>query len=181
MAGLFEEYGIDPDEIPDGPNYDVPDGVYLFEIGRVFEWESEDEERRSLVIEYLLDDEEGTTGSKSEWFTTPFDPDSPSEREVQGLGFLKQRLLSLGVPREQLGTVEGEQLVGITGTLTLATTVSKRGKSKGKPFQNVRNVRVEEAEEAPEVPEKKVAAPKAKVALGKTTTAKANPFAKAAK
>lgn len=178
MSGLFEEYGIDPDEIPDAPSYDIPDGVYRFEIGRTFTWESDEGDRRAFVVEYLVDDEEGVTGTTSEWFNLPEDPGAPTEAEVKKLGFLKQRLISLGVPREELGTFEGEQLEGIEGTLQLRTTAGK-GKNKGKSFQNVRNVTVDEAEaEAPEAPPTRVAAK-----VGRTTAApaaKKNPFAKVA-
>lgn len=177
MSGLFEEYGIDPDEIPDGPSYDVPDGTYLFEVGRTFTWESDEGDRRSFVIEYLVDDEEGTTGTTSEWFNLPVEPDAPTEAEVKKLGFLKQRLISLGIPREDLGAFEGEEVVGAVGTLQLVTTAGK-GRNKGKTFQNVRHVKMADEEPTPEVPVKKVAA-----RPGKTTAApvaaKKNPFAKA--
>lgn len=177
MAGLFEEYGIDPDEIPDGPNYDVPDGVYLFEIGRAFTWESEEDGRTAFVIEYLLDDEEGTTGTKSEWFNLPEDPSAPTDYEKTRLSFLKSRLLSLGFSKEEIPTVEAEQLEGIVGTLQMASTAGK-GKNKGKTYQNVRNVKVAETEPeeaAPKVPAKRVAA------KAGTSTAPKNPFAKVAK
>lgn len=176
MAGLLEEYGIDPDEIPDGPNYDMPDGVYVFEIGRGYIWESEEDGRRAVVLEYLLDDEEGTTGTKSEWFNLPEDPSAPTDAEMSKLSFLKSRLLSLGVPREDHAGWVPEDAEGIVGTLQLASSAGK-GKNKGKMYQNVRNVKVEDDTPTPEVPVKKVAA-----RPGKTTAAaagvKVNPFAK---
>jgi len=172
-TGLFAEYGIDPDEIPDGPNYDLPDGVYVFEIGRGFIWESEEDGRRAVVLDYLLDDEEGTTGSKSEWFNLPEDPENPTDSEMQKLSFLKSRILSLGFSKEDLAEWVPEDAEGIVGTLQLASSAGK-GKNKGKTYQNVRNVRVEDDTPTEEVPVKK-AAPRAKVGA---TSAPKNPFAK---
>lgn len=174
MTGLLEEYGIDPDEIPDGPNYDMPDGVYVFEIGRGFIWESDEDGRRAVVLEYLLDDEEGTTGTKSEWFNLPEDPSAPTEGELTKLSFLKSRLASLGFAKEEFAGWVPEDAEGIVGTLQLATSAGK-GKNKGNTYQNVRNVKVADDEPTPEVPVKKVAA-----RPGKTTTpaVKKNPFVK---
>lgn len=174
MSGLFEEYGIDPDEVPDAPSYDIADGIYEFEVSNAFDWVSDDEDRSAFVIEYALGDEGKT---KSEWFNLPEDASAPTEAEMKKLGFLKQRLLSLGVPRESLATVEKEDLIGITGTLQLKTSRAKNGSD----YQNVRNVTVEEAEE--EAPAAKAPVAKAPAKKGKpqaVANTKPNPFAKKA-
>lgn len=172
MSGLFEEYGIDPDEVPEAPSYDVEDGIYEFEISNSFDWVSDDEDRSAFVIEYTVGDEGKKT---SEWFNLPEDASAPTEAEMKKLGFLKQRLLSLGIPREELGTVEKDDLIGITGTLQLKTT---RGRN-GKDYQNVRNVTVDDAEaEAPAAPAVKAPAKKGKPQP--VAKAPANPFGRKA-
>ena len=162
--GLLDDYGIDSDTIPDGPNFDVADDIYEFEIGDVHiqNGTSKDPEQVSIVFDYLLG-EEGKR--KSEWFRLPKDASAPTDKELQSLSFYKTRLLSLGVPREEINAVGADDLIGRTGTLQVFT---KNG------YQNIKNVKVGEVEAAP--------APKVPAARGKAapvaTTAVKNPFAK---
>lgn len=172
--GLFDEYGIDPDEVPDVPSYDVEDGIYEFEVSNYFIWVADDESRSCAVIEYTLGDEGKKT---SEWFNLPEDADAPTEAELKKLGFLKQRIMSLGFSREQVKEVEGEDLIGIVGTLQLKTTQGRNGKS----YQNVRNVRVDAPDEEPEEETPKAKAPVRKGKAAPEAQVKANPFAKKSK
>lgn len=192
--GLLADYGIDADEIPD-ISYDVPDGVYRFEVGNLVSWEDGDTGRRALRFEFLLDDEEGTTGQKSEWFGLPEDPDAPTDDEMQTLSRMKSRIKSLGVPADAVGSVGHDDLVGRTGTLQLISVAGK-GRNKGKTYQNIRNVRPDDEWQDVGVVEQAAptSKPKAKAAAedeeseaqparaarpttGKAAAAKKNPFA----
>ena len=174
MTGLLEEYGVavDLNEIADGPNYEVEDGIYEFEIGDVFVKEGTDKypDRKWIVIEYLLGGDDGEGKKKSDWFQLPEDAEAPTAPELVKLGFYKQRLRDLGIPAERLNKVGRDDLVGLTGSLSIKTTKSKKD---GKMYQNVSNVRLMVTEDAPVA--KAPAA--AKKAPAKTGAAK-NPFAK---
>lgn len=153
MTGLLDEYAgkgvLDLDDVPDGPNYEVDDDWYDFEIGDVFLKEGTENKPDDswLVIEYLLGDE---GKKKSEWFALPKVPEDPTDAEKTKLSFWKTRLTSLGIAREDQNKVGRGDLVGLTGTLQVKTTKSKKD---GKMYQNIYNVRVaeveEEVEEAP--------------------------------
>lgn len=155
MTGLLDEYAgkgvLDLDDVPDGPNYEIADDWYDFEIGDVFLKEGTDNKPDDswIIVEYLLGDE---GKKKSEWFALPKDPDNPTDAEKTKLSFWKQRLDSLGVAPEDRNKVGRGELVGLTGTLQLKSTKSKKD---GKMYQNIYNVRVaevettEEPEEAP--------------------------------
>jgi hypothetical protein len=169
MAGLLDDYGIDADEIPD-ISYEVPDGVYRYELGGVIHWQDEEGSRKAIRFDFLLDDEDGTTGQKSEWFNMPEDPENPTDYEMQTLARMKRRIVELGIPKEEAGNAGEEELVGLTGTLQIVSVPGK-GKNKGKTYQNIRNVRPDEVDEAPAAP-----AAKAKAPVGKAAGVKKNPF-----
>lgn len=181
--GLLDDYQIDLNEVEEA-NYNVPDDFYEFIIGDMFikEGTKKDPNAMNLVIDYSLGD---TGKSKQEWFGLPADSSSPTDKELQKLGFLKTRLLSLGATEAQLTDIDPEDFIGLSGTLEVFT--------KG-DYQNIKNVRIDtddsdaevEVEEKaePKAPVKKVApkaaARKAEAAPEKAASAgvKKNPFAK---
>ena len=146
-------------------------------------------DRSWIIFNFLL----GESGkSKDEWFQLPADVSNPTEKEIEKLGYYKARLISLGVPEDQVNSVGQDELVGLTGTFKLET---KNG------YQNIRNFKLntdgmnefaqpEEAEEAPaeapaaKAPAKaaapKAAAPKATAPAARAAAAgvRTNPFAK---
>lgn len=185
--GIFDEYGVNMGEVKEN-SWEVPDDIYEFVVGSVWiqEGTKKDPNAQYFVIEYLLDDEGNL--KKSEWFQLPEDPTSPTDKELQKLGFLKTRLKSLlpDASDEELNAADEDTLVGISGTLQIVT---RNG------YQNVKNVRVEgePANESPDqgqseekVVEKPKAAPARKPAAAKAApkqqaAAKGtvhNPFAK---
>lgn len=156
--GLLDDYAPDFDEIPDGPDYNVPDGTYDFEIGNFYRQDgtSKNPDAQYLVVEYLLGDE----GKRSsEWFGLPEDPSSPTDKEIQKLSFLKRRFQTLGVPRDRWNSIDEDDLIGITGVLTLRT---RNG------YQNVSSLSVDEA---PAAVEEKPRARAAKTAAGAAANA----------
>jgi hypothetical protein len=70
----------------------------------------------------------------------PKDPENITDSEMKKLGYYVQRLVDLGIDRDKVNNIEGEDLIGIRGTLTLYSQAGK-GKNAGKLFQNIKNVK----------------------------------------
>lgn len=175
--GLLDEYGLDVSEY-DAPGFEVPDGVYEFVVGDYFikNGSAKNPDKAWVIMEYTLD-----TGKKfSELWELPADMSNLTEAEKDKMGRLNQRLQSLGLTPEQAASADRDDVVGISGSFQLRSSVGK----KGGTFQNIRNLRVydsgenefEEAEEAPVKAATK--APAAKRIPSKAATTVSNPFAK---
>lgn len=150
--GIFDDYGIDPDEIKE-TSFDIEDGTYRFEIAEaeILEGTNNKPDTTFFIIDYQLEDEDGdAAGSTREWFTMAEDGDSETKRAQTSMGFLKSRLKGLGIT--DLHDFDGSEIVGLTGVLQLKSTPGK-GSNKDKTFQNVKNVRLDEKE--PPAPVKK--------------------------
>jgi hypothetical protein len=160
---LLSEFGIDANEI-ELPSYDLEDGIYDFEVGNVYvkNGSQKHPDRSWIIMEYIV----GDSGvRKSELFELPKDPQNMTDKEAQRIGYYVSRLVDLGVPREKVNDVDGDDLIGIRGTLTLYSQTG-RGANAGKLYQNIKNVRVDKASAASQ-PQPKVA----------QKTAASNPFA----
>jgi hypothetical protein len=108
----------------------------------------------------------GDDGKKqSELFELPADPENLTDRERQKLGYYVQRMLDLGVSRDEVNDVDRDDLIGVRGTLQLYSQAGK-GKNAGRMFQNIKNVKASKASEAPQPAQKKA-----------RQTAASNPFA----
>lgn len=167
--GIFDDYGIDPDEIKES-SFDIEDGTYNFEIAEAENLDGTNNKPDTTfhIIDYQLTDEEGdSVGSTREWFTLAEDGDPETKRAKQSQSFLKSRLKSLGITGEALKGYDGSEIVGLTGVLQLKSTPGT-GVNKGKTFQNVKNVRLAEVEEEPApAPKKAVRKPAAKAGISK--------------
>lgn len=134
MASLIADFGIDLSEVesPSGEFARPKDGLYPWELGNVSlkEGSKANPNRRWIIFDYLLGEGDGKF---SELFELPVDPRNPTDKEVQRLGYYKQRLLSLGVAPEDVNTVGADDLVGSRGTFELRT---KEGKD-GNEYQNI--------------------------------------------
>lgn len=138
--GLFDDYDIDMDEVKEAGGFDFKDGFYDFEISEALKQQGtkNDPDDTKFIIKYDFDED----GTYWEWFTIAVDGDANHPKAKQSLGYLKARLLDLGIPASQLNELEPEDLEGIRGSLELRTTNGK-GKNSAKTYQNVRNVKVE--------------------------------------
>ncbi len=148
-TGLLADYGLTDDayeDLPEGFGYSVADGTYEFEVGDMFikEGWTDNDDARALIIEYLLSGEDSdgkdVDGKKvSDWFTLPPEDADPSEytdQEKRNLRNMIDRFADFGVPRHLVNKVGPDEIVGLTGQLTLRTRQGK-GKYKGKEFQNI--------------------------------------------
>lgn len=166
--GLLDDFGIDTNDI-EVPSFEIEDGIYEFEIGDVFVKNGSQNypDRSWVIIEYILGD---TGQKKSEMFELPVDPSNMTDKERQKIGYYVARLIDLGVPRDEVNSVDRDDLIGLQGTLQVYSQTGK-GANKGKMFQNIKNVKVAAGTSAP--------APAAKAAPAHTrATSAANPFAK---
>jgi hypothetical protein len=164
--GLLDDFGIDTNDI-ELPSFEVEDGIYEFEIGDVFVKNGSQNfpDRSWVIIEYILGD---SGQKKSEMFELPADPGNMTDKERQKIGFYVARLIDLGVARDEVNTVDRDDLIGLQGTLQVYSQTGK-GANKGKLFQNIKNVKVSKGD---------TAAPVAKAAPAARATSAANPFAK---
>lgn len=160
MAGLIEEFNIDLSNVDEPDGYGRPaDDIYKWTLGDVFIQNGSKKypEKSWIIFKYLL----GDTGRDfSELFSLPMDPSNPTDKEVERLGYYKQRLLSLGVAPEDVNSVSADDLIGATGTFELRTV---RGKDNNE-YQNIRNFKADLGERATTEKER-------------PATAVANPFA----
>lgn len=182
--GLLDAYGINTDNV-EVPSYEVEDGWYRFTIGDCYvkEGSANNPDLSWLIIEYQLEDEEGNAkGKTSDLFQLPEDPEAPNEDELRKLGWYVARMTQLGFKRDEVNEIEREDLIGLTGTLQLATRPG-RGKNAGKDYQNIVKLSGDpvshdtDDEEAPsDTPAQAKAPTKARATAG--ATAPQNPFAK---
>jgi hypothetical protein len=162
--GLLDDFGIDTNDI-EVPSFEIEDGIYEFEIGDIFVKNGSQNypDRSWVIVEYIIGD---TGQKKSEMFELPSDPDNITDKERQKLGYYVARLLDLGVDRNEVNSVDREDLIGLRGTLQVYSQ-SGKGANKGKSFQNIKNVKL--SSNAPTTAAK---------ATATRTTSAANPFAK---
>lgn len=138
--GILDDY-LDPDVIDDKPldSYDKPkDGTYEFEIGdaSIKKWiDKRGNDKHSFVIDYYLtdpDDPDSDVPKASDFLTLPdddTDPEDYTQAEKIALRTLRDRFTALGFEREQFKSIDRDDLVGLTGVLTL--------KTNAKGYQNV--------------------------------------------
>lgn len=158
--GLFESLGVKAEDLPETGFTNPKDGFYNFEISEVVvrQGTKNDPNCTKLTIEYDLDE----AGKTMEWFHLA-DDGEVTDKARKSLGFLRDRLISLGQDPDTFDPEE-ETLVGLRGSLKLAT---RNG------YQNVRNVEVDnDANEEPST-EDEDAAIKKKVAANRAARAAA--------
>ena len=135
MAGLIEEFGIDLSNVEEPEGYGKPaDDIYEWSLGDVYlkSGSKSNPDKSWIIFKYLL----GDSGRDfSELFSLPQDMSNPTDKEIERLGYYKQRLLSLGVAPENVNTVGADELIGATGTFELRTVKGRDGKD----YQNIRN------------------------------------------
>jgi hypothetical protein len=159
--GFLDDFEIDMDQVEES-SFDKADGIYQFEVSEaenIMGTEKKPDDTFFRITYQLYDEDGEAKGDKWEWFTIKQDGEVTT-RAKQSLGFLKSRLIDLGIPGGNPDSPD--EVVGTTGTLQLRT---KDG------YQNIRNVKASE-----------VAAPAkatSKVPAKATGAAKPNPFKKA--
>lgn len=142
--GLMDDLGLDFNEIKANTGFDVDAGFYNFEIGAAFikEGSPAHPDDSWLIVEYLLEDEDGRdAGKTSDMWTLPKDPDNLTKQELQKMGFYKARMLELGFKESEINDIDESDLIGLTGTLEVFKQNGKGANAKT-IYTNIRNVRV---------------------------------------
>jgi len=143
--GLLDDFNIPLDEVEAVSGFSIPDpGFYNFEVGAAFvkEGSANFPDKSWIIFEYLLEDENGADGGKiSDMWELPVDPTNMTKEELTRMGRYKSRLLDLGFDESEINDVEGEDVVGITGTLHVVHNKGK-GSNKDKTYANIDKVRV---------------------------------------
>ena len=175
--GILDDY-LDPDVIDDEKvGFDKPpDGTYEFEIGDagIRKWtktaKGEEIEKHSFVIDYYLTDPEDPDRDipkASDFLTLPdqdTDPEDYNTAEKIALRTLRDRFTTLGFERSEFANIDRDDLVGLTGVLTI--------KTNAKGYSNITQFSVDDVPERPVEEEK----PKARASsrrAGETSKAKA--------
>jgi len=152
LAGYLDAESLE--NLPAANDFDVPDGTYEFEVGDYFikkGWGGDDD-ARALLIEYLVEGEDAdgndVDGKKyTDWFTLPDpdqDPSTYDTKQKRTLRNMVDRLAEFGYDRTEISTIKPEDIVGVTGTITLKTRAGT-GAYKGRNFQNVTSLTIDEA------------------------------------
>lgn len=139
MAFSLSDYVTGAETIAPSDFSGPEDGTYEFELTDIYvkEGSQANPDARWIFVEYQLE-----TGTKyNELFTLPKDPERPTENERKTIGRYLSRLQSLGVPRNEVNTVNTDTLVGRTGALTLRTTTNRQS---GREYQNISKLVVNE-------------------------------------
>lgn len=134
--GMFGD--LDVSQAQDDP-FAVPDNSYVCYLTDVKVGPTKNGDKVGMTLEYTID--EGAHNGKkiSEWkqIPQPADPKNPSDDDMRSMSFLKQRVLSLGVPESKVNSIGPDDLIG---TKCVVAVKNKGG------YTNVRNVTVVDSE-----------------------------------
>lgn len=147
---------LDLENAADDP-FAVKPGTYIVVVDEAGVQATKDGSKNGLTLSYKIvesDDDSTMIGRRiSEWKDIPkfVDPKNPTEEEARQASFLKQRLLSLGIPSNELNSTNPSDLAG-TGDRFMVTVVQTEGKGAnlGKTYTNVRTVRLYTDNSAPQ-------------------------------
>lgn len=109
--GLFE--GIDIESAADDP-FAVDDGTYAAFVTEIKVGLTKDESKTGMTTTFRISEGENEGKLVSRWLLVPTieDPKNPTADESRALSFLKSHLMSLGVPAEQVNSVDADDLIG---------------------------------------------------------------------
>lgn len=130
--GLFDELEIDVASAVDP--FAIPLGMHLCFLTAA-EMKKSSKGGAGLAITYTIDGGDHNGTKISEWKNCPANKEeAATEDGKKSLGWLKQRLTSLGVPEDRMNTMDPDDLVGIHCWVTV-----KEGKDG---FTNIGKVSV---------------------------------------
>ena len=129
--GLFQD--VDLSNAADDP-FGVPDGAYDVVVTEVKVGPTRNGDKVGMTTTFKIEsDDEHNNKTVQRWLLVPQvqDVNNPTADEARALSFLKSHLISLGVPAEEVNTVEVEDIVGREFTVKI---VNRDG------YTNVRNI-----------------------------------------
>lgn len=128
--GLFDELEVDVASAKDP--FEIPVGMHLCYVTGA-EMKVSKNGSKGLALTYKIDGGDHNGTLISEWKNVPDKAALSTEEGKKSLGWLKQRLTSLGVPEDRMNSLEPEDLIGIH----CYVTVKKNGE-----YTNVTKVQV---------------------------------------
>lgn len=148
-GGFLNDLGINWNDVP--TDNSPSDGTHRCFVTKS-EIRTKKDQTKSWVFTYRVADGESEQGrTKDEWRPLPNTNGGHflTEKDETNARWLKQRLISLGVPEDRVGSVSPGDILGTEVYVTLKTTSNSQG-----TFQNVTNVKL-----ASEVPTGAISAP----------------------
>lgn len=114
--GIFGD--LDLASASDDP-FSVNDGTYEAVVTKAEVRQNKNETDNFLVLEYTIEDDGNMSGRKvSEWKKIPKQGAEDFDRAAS---FLKQRLLSIGIPNERINSFEPDDALGADVVITVKT------------------------------------------------------------
>jgi len=134
--GMFGD--LDMAQAQDDP-FAVPDNSYVCYLTDVKVGPTKAGDKVGMTLEYTIDEGPHNGKKISEWknIPQPEDPKNPTDDEMRSMSFIKQRMISLGVPAEKINSVTPDELVG---TKCVVAVKNKNG------YTNVRSVTTVDAD-----------------------------------
>lgn len=125
---------LDFDSVPDDPFY-IPDNSYLCYVTGVKTGPTKAGDKVGLTITYKIAEGAHEGSEVTEWkqIPQPSNPAHMTSDEARAATWLKQRLLSLGVPKDRLTSFDPDDIVGVK----CVVKVVNRGE-----YRNVQRVEV---------------------------------------
>lgn len=136
-TGFLNDLGVNWDEV--STDNSPVDGTHRCFVVKS-EVRTKKDGSKSWVFSYKVAEGEPQAGKvKDEWRPIPNVRDGKfvTEKDATNASWLKQRLISLGVPESRVGTVTPADVQGTEVYITLKTTTNNSG-----TFQNVTNVKL---------------------------------------
>lgn len=117
--------------------FEIADGTYKAVTGGTKVQVSEAKGKKGLAFTYTIDDPESPYNGRkaSEWKNIPKSEDKGSPEYDKDLGYLKQRLASLGVPESKMNSIQPEELDDIPVVIVV---------KNNPPYVNVQRVSLRE-------------------------------------
>ena len=116
--GIFGD--LDLDTVASDP-FKVEDGTYEADVTGATVGETAKGDKIGLTIKYTITDGDSPMFGRSitEWQHIPQPSGEPTPQELRSASFLKSRLISLGVPENEMNSMQPEDLLGISVVVTV--------------------------------------------------------------
>jgi hypothetical protein len=110
--GIFGD--LDIASAADNPN-EIPPNTYYCSIFRVTTAPTRDGAKLGMTITYKILDGDYKDKQFTEWkeIPQPVDPRNPTKDEERAMSFIKTRLISFGIPADQMNNLKPDDLLGI--------------------------------------------------------------------
>jgi hypothetical protein len=138
MSSLFGD--LDLQQFDDDP-WSIPDDTYEATVSNVEVARTNAETKLGMTIQYTITSGNASGQLVTEWKRVP-ERNNPQADDNRAGAFLKQRLLSFGIPESRLNEVKPDDLIGLDVYITTRTGLNKKN---GQKVVNVANVQLKDS------------------------------------